>query len=58
MNKRKGAEKRKLKLSRETLHALENTQLVDVGGGVTQVCTPDVGGCTCNTRLTCSTALC
>lgn len=58
MNKKKGAETRKLKLSRETLHALEEKQLVEVDGGVTQLCTEYYGGCTCNTRLTCSSALC
>jgi len=57
MNKKKG-DKRKLQLNRETLHALGQNQLGEVNGGVTRTCTPDVGGCTCNTRLTCSTALC
>ncbi|HWN43281.1 MAG TPA: class I lanthipeptide [Thermoanaerobaculia bacterium] len=58
MNKKKGVEKRKLKLCRETLLSLEETQLVQVNGGVTQICTEYHGGCTCNTRLTCSSALC
>lgn len=58
MNKKKGVEKRKLTLSRETLHALEHSELLEVNGGITQLCTPDLGGCTCNTRNTCSSYYC
>lgn len=56
MNKKKDAQKRKLTLSRETLHALEQSQLEEVNGGVSHACSG--GACTCNTRLTCSTNLC
>jgi hypothetical protein len=55
MNKKKAADKRKLKLGRETLRALEQAKLGDVNGGATVLCT---NGCTCNSRLTCSTRLC
>ena len=56
MNKKKDAQKRKLTLSRETLHTLEQPQLEEVNGGATHACSG--GACTCNTRFTCSSNFC
>jgi len=48
----------KLQLNRETLRALEQTDLRAVAGGLTTI-SCDLGSCnTCNTRNTCTSRLC
>jgi hypothetical protein len=49
----------KLRLNRETLRALEQSDLVAVNGGVITTVSCDLGSCnTCNTRGTCTTRFC
>lgn len=49
----------KLRLNRETLLALEQSDLAVVIGGVTVKVSCDIGSCNgCNTRNTCTTRFC
>jgi hypothetical protein len=49
----------KLRLNRETLLALEQSDLVAVNGGLTLNVSCDLGSCNgCNTRNTCTSRFC
>jgi hypothetical protein len=49
----------KLRLSRETLLALEQSDLAVVNGGITLKISCEIGSCNgCNTRNTCTTRYC
>lgn len=49
----------KLRLSRETLLALEQSDLVFVEGGATTLCSENLGSCNgCDTRNTCTSRYC